>query len=166
MRRMKSQPTLNQSWALPGPQKRFIRLHSGFLWLCCRIRSGLRFSQEASRSLSRLFPPFMKFHGLATLLLGISQKVQVHSCTAPWRQIEHKNKQTNNHEHSHWGRKDQRAHTRKVKPTHTHPKHSPLALSSSLYLQCYGSGTRARGYNTRHLMLKLPGNLMSDIPLW
>lgn len=173
MRRMKTLLTLNQ-WlglgpALPGPHKSFIRLHGSFLWLCWGIRSRLRCSREMSQSLPRLFLSLSEVSWACNTAFGYKPKgadTQPHTVmhtNTPQEDQKKKKKHTSYAHNSEHSQRQRLTHTN----THAYtPTHSPLALSSSLYLQSSGSGTRARGYNTRHLMLKLPGNLMSDIPLW
>lgn len=172
MRRMKTLLTLNQ-WlglgpALPGPHKSFIRLHGSFLWLCWGIRSRLRCSREMSQSLPRLFLSLSEVSWACNTAFGYKPKgadTQPHTVmhtNTPQEDQKKKKKHTSYAHNSEHSQRQRLTHTN----THAYtPTHSPLALSSSLYLQSSGSGTRARGYNTRHLMLKLPGNLMSDIPL-
>lgn len=164
--------TLNQ-WlglgpALPGPHKSFIRLHGSFLWLCWGIRSRLRCSREMSQSLPRLFLSLSEVSWACNTAFGYKPKgadTQPHTVmhtNTPQEDQKKKKKHTSYAHNSEHSQRQRLTHTN----THAYtPTHSPLALSSSLYLQSSGSGTRARGYNTRHLMLKLPGNLMSDIPL-
>lgn len=172
MRRMKTLLTLNQ-WlglgpALPGPHKSFIRLHGSFLWLCWGIRSRLRCSREMSQSLPRLFLSLSEVSWACNTAFGYKPKgadTQPHTVMHTNTPQEDQKKKKNHTSYAHNSEDSQR---QRLTHTNTHaytPTHSPLALSSSLYLQSSGSGTRARGYNTRHLMLKLPGNLMSDIPL-
>lgn len=169
---MKTLLTLNQ-WlglgpALPGPHKSFIRLHGSFLWLCWGIRSRLRCSREMSQSLPRLFLSLSEVSWACNTAFGYKPKgadTQPHTVmhtNTPQEDQKKKKKHTSYAHNSEHSQRQRLTHTN----THAYtPTHSPLALSSSLYLQSSGSGTRARGYNTRHLMLKLPGNLMSDIPL-
>lgn len=164
--------TLNQ-WlglgpALPGPHKSFIRLHGSFLWLCWGIRSWLRCSREMSQSLPRLFLSLSEVSWACNTAFGYKPKgadTQPHTVMHTNTPQEDQKKPQKHTSYAHNSEHSQR---QRLTHTNTHaytPTHSPLALSSSLYLQSSGSGTRARGYNTRHLMLKLPGNLMSDIPL-
>lgn len=169
---MKTLLTLNQ-WlglgpALPGPHKSFIRLHGSFLWLCWGIRSRLRCSREMSQSLPRLFLSLSEVSWACNTAFGYKPKgadTQPHTVmhtNTPQEDQKKKKKHTSYAHNSEHSQRQRLTHTN----THAYtPTHSPLALSSSLYLQSSGSGTRAWGYNTRHLMLKLPGNLMSDIPL-
>lgn len=174
MRRMKTLLTLNQ-WlglgpALPGPHKSFIRLHGSFLWLCWGIRNRLRCSREMSQSLPRLFLSLSEVSWACNTAFGYKPKgadTQPHTVMhTNTPQEDQKKKQKK--KHTSYAHNSEHSQRQRLTHTNTHaytPTHSPLALSSSLYLQSSGSGTRARGYNTRHLMLKLPGNLMSDIPL-